>query len=207
MNTPEHFAELVQTFFCDYLMKQRDLSPRTVSAYRDTFRLLLSFLQRDCGKRPDQLTLSNITAAQVIAFLRYLEEERGNCVRTRNLRLAALRSFFRYVGARDGPEMIAQTRQIMAIPLKRFARPLLDFLSQSEIQASYKPWIIPGADAAIICSFFSFITPGLAYPKLSPSGCKTCSDTTTVLYSYWAKAESNAPYLCGRKPFCTSVPG
>ena len=88
-----------------------------------------------CGKRPDQLALSNITAAQVIAFLRYLEEERGNCVRTRNLRLAALRSFFRYVGVRDGPEMIAQTRQIMAIPLKRFARPLLDFLSQSEIQA------------------------------------------------------------------------
>jgi integrase/recombinase XerD len=135
MNTPEHFAELVQTFFCDYLIKQRDLSPRTVSAYRDTFRLLLSFLQRACGKRPDQLTLSNITAVQVIAFLRYLEEERGNCVRTRNLRLAALRSFFRYVGARDGPEMIAQTRQIMAIPLKRFVRPLLDFLSQSEIQA------------------------------------------------------------------------
>lgn len=135
MNTPEHFAELVQTFFCDYLIKQRDLSPRTVSAYRDTFRLLLRFLQRDCGKRPDQLTLSNITAAQVIAFLQYLEEDRGNCVRSRNLRLAALRSFFRYVGAYDGPEMIAQTRQIMAIPLKRFTRPLLDFLSQSEMQA------------------------------------------------------------------------
>src|SRR6267378_3263749 len=69
MNTPERFAELVQTFFCDYLIKQRDLSPRTVSAYRDTFRLLLSFLQRACGKRPDQLMLSNLTAAQLIAFL------------------------------------------------------------------------------------------------------------------------------------------
>src|SRR5260370_959234 len=55
MNTPERFAELVQTFFCDYLIKQRDLSPQTVSAYRDTFRLLLNFLQRACGKRPDQL--------------------------------------------------------------------------------------------------------------------------------------------------------
>ena len=135
MNTPERFAELVQTFFCDYLIKQRDLSPRTVSAYRDTFRLLLNFLQRDCGKRPDQLTLSNLTAARLITFLRYLEEERGNCVRTRNLRLAALRSFFRYVGACEGPEMIAQTQRIMAIPLKRFARPLLDFLSQGEMQA------------------------------------------------------------------------
>jgi integrase/recombinase XerD len=135
MNTPEHFAKLVQTFFSDYLIKQRDLSPRTVSAYRDTFRLLLSFLQRDCRKRPDQLTLSNITAPQLVNFLRYLEDERGNCVRTRNLRLAALRSFFRYVGACEGPEMIAQTTQIMAIPLKRFARPLLDFISQSEMQA------------------------------------------------------------------------
>jgi integrase/recombinase XerD len=135
MNTPERFAELVQTFFCDYLIKQRDLSPRTVSAYRDTFRLLLSFLQRACGKRPDQLMLSNLTAAQLLAFLQYLEEERGNCVRTRNLRLAALRSFFRYVGACEGPEMIAQTQRIMAIPLKRFARPLLGFLSQSEMQA------------------------------------------------------------------------
>jgi integrase/recombinase XerD len=135
MSTPERFAELVQTFFCDYLIKQRDLSPRTVSAYRDTFRLLLSFLQRACGKRPDQLMLSNLTAVQLIAFLEYLEEERGNCVRTRNLRLAALRSFFRYVGACEGPEMIAQTQRIMAIPLKRFARPLLGFLSQSEMQA------------------------------------------------------------------------
>jgi len=135
MNTPERFAELVQTFFCDYLIKQRDLSPRTVSAYRDTFRLLLSFLQRACGKRPDQLMLSNLTAPQLIAFLQYLEEERGNCVRTRNLRLAALRSFFRYVGACEGPEMIAHTQRIMAIPLKRFARPLLGLLSESEMQA------------------------------------------------------------------------
>src|SRR5258708_37429362 len=94
MNTPERFAELVQTFFCDYLIKQRDLSPRTVSAYRDTFRLLLSFLQRACGKRPDQLMLSNLTAAQLIAFLQYLEEERGNCVRTRNLRLGSTAVFF-----------------------------------------------------------------------------------------------------------------
>jgi site-specific recombinase XerD len=75
------------------------------------------------------------SALNRFGFLRYLEEERGNCVRTRNLRLAALRSFFRYAGACEGPEVIAQTQRIMAIPLKRFARPLLDFLSQSEMQA------------------------------------------------------------------------
>ena len=77
MNTPERFAELVQTFFCDYLIKQRDLSPRTVSAYRDTFRLLLNFLQQACGKRPDQLMLSNLTAAQLLAFLQYLTLKRS----------------------------------------------------------------------------------------------------------------------------------
>src|SRR5262249_8309399 len=125
--------ELVQTFFCDYLIKQRDLSPRTVSAYQDTFHLLWSFLERVCGKRPDQLTLSDLTAAQLIVFLRYLEEERGNCARTRNMRLAALRSFFRYVGTRE-PEMIAQTGQIMAIPFKRFVPSMLDFLSYGEMQ-------------------------------------------------------------------------
>jgi integrase/recombinase XerD len=135
MNSQQRFAELVQTFFCDYLVKQRDLSPRTVSAYRDTFRLLLSFLQRACGKHSDQLSLSNLTSSQLLAFLQYLEEERGNCIRTRNLRLAALRSFFRYVGACEGPEIIAQIQRIMAIPLKRFTRPLLDFLSQTEMHA------------------------------------------------------------------------
>src|ERR1700746_1843357 len=170
MNTPERFAELVQAFFCDYLIKQRDLSPRTVSAYRDTFRLLLSFLQQACGKRPDQLILSTLTAPQLSAFLQHLEEERGNCVRTRNLRLAALRSFFRYVGACEGPEMIAQTQRIMAIPLKRFARPLLDFLSQGEMQA-----ILQAMDNS-----WSGRRDHLLFLFLYNSGCKTCSDTITV---------------------------
>jgi hypothetical protein len=207
MNTPERFAELVQAFFCDYLIKQRDLSPRTVSTYRDTFRLLLNFLQRACGKQLDQLMLSNLTATQLIAFLQYLEEERGNCVRTRNLRLAALRSFFRYVGACEGPEMIAQIQRIMAIPLKRFARPLLGFLSQSEMQLSCKRWTTPGAAGVIICSFFFSTIPEPGYPRLSPSGCKTCSETITALCSCWAKAECNERCPCGKKPLDTSVPG
>jgi integrase/recombinase XerD len=135
INSPERFAQLVQAFFCDYLIQQRDVSPRTVSTYRDTFRLLLSFLPQACGKRPEQLTFADLTAAQVLAFLRHLEEQRGNSVRTRNLRLAALRSFFRYAGACAGPELLAQTQRILAIPLKRFARPLLGFLSEQEMQA------------------------------------------------------------------------
>ena len=135
MNTPDRFANLVQTFFCDYLIKQRDVSPRTVSGYRDTFRLLLSFLQTACGKRIDQLTLGDLSATNMLAFLRHLETERGNSVRTVNCRLAALRSFFHYAGTCEGPDAIAQIQRIMAIPLKRFTRPLLGYLSVGEMQA------------------------------------------------------------------------
>jgi Phage integrase, N-terminal SAM-like domain len=207
MNTPERFAELVQTFFCDYLIKQRDLSPLTVSAYRDTFRLLLSFLQRACGKRPDQLMLSDLTAAQLLAFLQYLEEERGNCVRSRNLRLAALRTFFRYVGACEGPEMIAQTQRIMAIPLN--ASPVLcwAFFRRVKCRPSWKSWTTPGAGAGIICSFFFSIIPAPACPKLFWFECKTSGERTTVPCNCWVKAEGNERCLSGRKPRNTSVPG
>lgn len=134
MNAPERFAHLLQAFFCDHLVKQRDLSPRTISVYRDTFRLLLNFFDEVLGKRPDQLTLSDLNATHLIEFLQYLEEKRGNCIRTRNLRLAALRSFIRYAGACEGPEMIAHVQRIMAIPIKRFVRPILGFLSTEEMQ-------------------------------------------------------------------------
>ena len=135
MNAPERFAHLLQAFFCDHLVKQRDLSPRTISVYRDTFRLLLNFFHEVHGKRPDQLTLSDLNATLLLDFLQHLEEKRGNCVRTRNVRLAALRSFIRYAGACEGPDMIAHTQRIMAIPLKRFVRPMLGFLSANEMQA------------------------------------------------------------------------
>lgn len=138
MSTPEEFAGLLQTFFCEHLLQQRDVSPRTVSAYRDTFRLLLGFLQQDCGKRPDQLSLHDLSAKRVLAFLQHLEKDRGNCVRTRNCRLAALRCFFHFAGASGRPELIAHVQQIMAIPVKRFTRPLLGFLSVNEIQAILK---------------------------------------------------------------------
>lgn len=135
MNTPERFAHLIQTFFCDYLINQRDVSLRTISAYRDTFRLLLNFLHKASGRRPDQLTLDDLSAANLLAFLQHLEKSRGNCVRTRNCRLAALRSFFHYAIALEGPDLLAQSQQIMAIPIKRFTRPLLGFLSVEEMTA------------------------------------------------------------------------
>ena len=135
MSAPERFAQLLQAFFCEHLIAQRDVSPRTVSAYRDTFRLLLCYLQQTCGKRSDQLSFEDLGAANILAFLDHLERQRANSVRTRNCRLAALRSFFHYASACEGPELIAQTQRIMAIPLKRFTRPLLGFLSVEEMKA------------------------------------------------------------------------
>jgi len=135
VKTPDRFAYLVQAFFCDYLIKQKDLSPRTISAYRDTFRLLFNFLRSAYGKRSEQLTLGDLDPNTLLAFLGHLEADRGNSVRTTNCRLAALRSFFHYAGACEGPDAIAQIQRIMAIPMKRFTRPLLGFLSVSEMQA------------------------------------------------------------------------
>jgi len=138
MNPQERFSQLVQTFFCDYLFKQRDVSPETIRAYRDTFRLLLDFFRNSGGKRPEQLTLEDLNASNLLAFLHHLREVRGNCTRTVNCRLAALRCFFHYTGARLGPDAIAQVQRIMAIPFKRFTRPLLGILSEHEIRTILK---------------------------------------------------------------------
>ncbi|MFU8778583.1 MAG: tyrosine-type recombinase/integrase [Roseovarius sp.] len=133
MNASNRFASLIQTFFTEYLVGQRDVSPRTISAYRDTFRLLFQFLSSTFGKTPDKLTLDVLNGTNVAAFLQHLEEKRGNSVRTRNCRLAALRSFLRYVVAMREPDLLAQTQQVLAIPLKRHTRPLLGFLTLAEI--------------------------------------------------------------------------
>jgi site-specific recombinase XerD len=135
MNPPERFANLIQAFFSAYLVKQRDVSLQTVKAYRDTFRLLLNYLSEVTGRRPDQLALDDLSAANLIAFLHHIERSRGNCVRTRNCRLAALRSFFHFATASEGPSLLAQCQQIMAIPVKRFTRPMMTFLSVEEMHA------------------------------------------------------------------------
>jgi site-specific recombinase XerD len=135
MNASNKFASLIQTFFSEYLVGQRDVSPRTISAYRDTFRLLFVFFSTTFRKTPERLTLDDLNGQNVVAFLQYLEGKRGNCVRTRNCRLAALRSFLRYVVAMREPDLLAQTQQVLAIPLKRHTRPLLGFLTLSEINS------------------------------------------------------------------------
>ena len=128
------FSTVVQSFFSDYLMNQRNLSPRTIAAYRDTFRLLLEHLQTQTKRSASELSFEDLTAAAVLDFLHVLESSRGNSIRTRNARLAAIRTFAHYATAQE-PTFLCAARQIRVIPLKRFPRPLLGFLSREEIQA------------------------------------------------------------------------
>jgi integrase/recombinase XerD len=128
------FAALIQDFFCERLLNQQNVSPHTVSAYRDAFRLLLPFVQQRRRIPIAEMNLDHLDAPTVLAFLKYLETERGNCVRTRNARLAAIRAFFLYAGARE-PTALPLTQRILAIPQKRFDRPLLGYLSRPEVES------------------------------------------------------------------------
>jgi site-specific recombinase XerD len=131
---PPEFATLVRDFFCDRLMGQQNLSPHTVAAYRDTFRLLLAFLRQHRRCALDQLSIDDLDAATVLVFLDDLEKTRGNAVRTRNARLAAIRAFVGYASARD-PTALSLAQRVLAIPQKRFDRPLLGHLTRTEIEA------------------------------------------------------------------------
>jgi site-specific recombinase XerD len=127
-------APTLQAFFTDRLTRQRQVSPNTIAAYRDTIRLLLAFATGATGKQPSDLDINDLDAPLIGAFLDHLEHERGNGVRTRNTRLAAIRSLFRYAALRH-PEHAATIERVLAIPAKRFDRALITFLTEPEIQA------------------------------------------------------------------------
>lgn len=127
-------APVLESFFSERLQRQRRASPCTIAAYRDTFRLLLGFARTRLGKEPSALLLADIDVSFVGAFLDHLERERGNSVRTRNARLAAIHSFFRFTSVRE-PAHASLIQRVLAIPQKRFDRRLVTFLSRSEIDA------------------------------------------------------------------------
>jgi integrase/recombinase XerD len=128
------FALVVQTFFCQRLIEQQNASPQTVASYRDTFRLLLSFFEKERKTSPAALTLADLDADTIASFLDHLESARHNSIRTRNTRFAAIRSFLKYAAARD-PQSLPSIQRVLAIPRKRFARPALCFLSRDEMVA------------------------------------------------------------------------
>jgi len=128
------FPRLVQEFFTEYLVVQRNLSAHTVSSYRDTFRLLLRYLEEYHHKRPSRLNLKDLDAPLILAFLDHIESQRGNAIRSRNVRLAAIRTFFRYATHHD-LGALQTIQRVQAIPTKRYDRPLLGFLTPDEMQA------------------------------------------------------------------------
>lgn len=127
-------ATTLQAFFTDRLARQRQVSPNTLAAYRDTLRLLLVFAADKKGKGPSKLDIGDLDAPLIGAFLDNLEHQRKNGARTRNARLAAVRSLFRYAALRH-PDHAALIERVLAIPSKRFDRRLVTFLTEPEIRA------------------------------------------------------------------------
>jgi integrase/recombinase XerD len=128
------FATVLQEYFCERLIAQRDASPATVASYRDTFRLLLGFVRDRLHKKPTDIAFSDLDAPLVLGFLDHLEGNRGNSARTRNARLAAIRSFLHFAALKC-PASLPSIQRVLAIPIKRFDRPLLGFLTREEMDA------------------------------------------------------------------------
>jgi site-specific recombinase XerD len=124
----------VQDFFCQRLQSQQQVSPHTVASYRDTLRLLLAFVAQKTGPPPSRQTLGDWNGRTILNFLDHLEKQRGCQARTRNVRLAAVRAFMRYVSG-QAPETLALTSQVLAIPLKRCDRRLVQPLLAPEVAA------------------------------------------------------------------------
>jgi integrase/recombinase XerD len=127
-------APTLQAFFTDRLTRQRDASPHTIAAYRDTWRLLLTFASAKNGKQPSQLDLADLDAPLIGSFLDHLEKDRGNSARTRNARLAAIHSLFRYA-ALHHPEHAQTIARVLAIPPKRHDKALVTYLTEPELAA------------------------------------------------------------------------
>ena len=166
---------LVQAFFCKRLISQRRASPHTIASYRDTFRLLLAFAQKRLSRPPSQLELKDISPSLVSDFLDHLEATRSNRARTRNLRLAAIRSFFRFA-ALEAPDHGGVIQRVLAIPNKRCQRPLIGFLTRAEIEAllaavNCRTWIGRRDYALLLVA----MQTGLRLSELTAVRCKDVS--------------------------------
>ena len=132
--TSSTLPALIQLFFTDRLCTQMEASPNTINSYRDTFRLLLRFAGDQAGKAPTKLKVDDLDAEMVGRFLTHVENERSNSARSRNTRLAAIRSFFRFV-AMNEPACMLHCQKILSMPSKRYIRRTVDFLDRQEMKA------------------------------------------------------------------------
>ena len=134
MKTEADFPALLQAYFTDRLIQQRGASPHTIASHRDTFRLFFEFAQKSLKKAPSLLTIRELDAAFVGRFLEHVEKSRGNTPQTRNVRLAAIHSFFKYAAMRE-PSLCELAQRVLAIPGKRHKSKPVDFLTRTEIDA------------------------------------------------------------------------
>jgi site-specific recombinase XerD len=134
MNQRAEFPAILQSFFTKRLVAQRRASPHTIASYRDTFRLLLAYTHKALKKDPSEITLEDLDASLIGAFLDDLEKQRHNGVRSRNLRLTVVRSFFKFA-ALEAPQYSLLIQRVLAIPNKRQQRPLVGFLTRPEVDA------------------------------------------------------------------------
>jgi len=134
MPTPADLPILIEMFFTKRLIAQRRASPHTIASYRDAFRMLFKFAEKRLGRPPSKLLLEDLNAAFLSEFLDDLESARGNKARSRNLRLTAIRSFFRYA-ALEAPQHSALIQRVLSMPRKRYTRRLVGFLARHEIEA------------------------------------------------------------------------
>jgi site-specific recombinase XerD len=132
-NTPT-LAMLIQTFFTRRLLREKNASPHTVKSYRDCFRLLLRFAESELGRMPSELTVDDLDASRISKFLDHLEVNRGNIPRTRNARLAAVHSFYKFVALED-PAHAAFAQRVLAMPTKRSQKGIIEFLNEQELEA------------------------------------------------------------------------
>jgi integrase/recombinase XerD len=134
MKSSMTFAGLLEMFFTDRLMRQREVSRHTIISYRETFRQLLAFAQQRCKKPPFKMSLADLDAPLISAFLDHAEKERGLSARSRNVRLAAIRSFFRYVALQE-PRGSALVQRVLAMPNKKFEKRQVSYLTRDEVEA------------------------------------------------------------------------
>jgi len=134
MKTQATFSELLQAYFTQRLMHECNASPHTIANYRDTFRLLIGFAHRHLKKPPTALAMQDLDASFVCRFLDHLEKDRGVSARSRNVRLAAIHSFFHYVALQE-PALGALAQRVLAIKSKRHIKRSIDFLTRKEAEA------------------------------------------------------------------------
>jgi integrase/recombinase XerD len=134
MSAPSALGALLQSFFVDHLITIKGLRPTSVRSYRDTVRLLLSFVAAERRTKITRLRLEDLDFERIVAFLHHLEHDRGNGVRTRNQRLAALHTLFDYIATRE-PAMLGECQRVAAIPMKRMAPPETQFLERDDVEA------------------------------------------------------------------------